>query len=397
MRRTLPNDTTMTQSLKSGNWTEDLLNSLPTQSSSKQESSDTHDDFEGEGLIVFHVANHYNNYSLFSESSIPGGCTLSSTKSHDSLERSDKHQPNHPAELADDRDISSGDESFHSATDNRDIFVCPYCKECSPQQFFSEEGCPKKTRSIETTTLFPYLDVTGLDDEDVIDLEERLISDTREVRTKFYNFSLCIRESIEQLDTLDNLRDCILGAVVLLKDQDVSALDTEHKGLVLAANSLAKIFSILRVYDYISFLNYQIIELLIRRYGTADDHKLLEQYLADLKTFCERNVFEVPLSAFSSHRSRKTAKVFALKCTKSPTLTLQGVRAMQNNVAEILGLELNALQLCSVKKGCVELHFLVSAAVAEHIFPLSPSQQSALSEIGARLLLSEEEKEKEMV
>ncbi len=70
---------------------------------------------------------------------------------------------------------------------------------------------------------------------------------------------------------------------------------------------------------------------------------------------------------------------------------------MQNNVAEILRLEpeLNALQLCSVKKGCVELHFLVSAAVAELVFPLSPSQQSALSEIGVRLLPFNEALEKE--
>ena len=219
------------------------------------------------------------------------------------------------------------------------------------------------------------------------------ISDTREIMTKFSDFSLCVRKSLEEMDIpLDKLQDCVLSAVILQKDQGVSALDIEHKERVLAANSLARIFSILRVYDYISFLNYQIIELLIQHYGNADDHKLLEQYLADLKTFCERNVFEVPSSAFSSHRSRKTAKVFALKCT-GPTLTLQGVRGMQNNVAEILGLGFNALQLCSVKKGCVELHFLVSTAVAELIFPLSPSQQLALSEIGARLLPFDKENE----
>ena len=46
--RTILNDTTTTQSLKSGTWTDDLLNSPPTQSSSMQESSDTHNDLEGE-------------------------------------------------------------------------------------------------------------------------------------------------------------------------------------------------------------------------------------------------------------------------------------------------------------------------------------------------------------
>ncbi len=293
-------------------------------------------------------------------------------------------QPDHPAELADDGDVSSGDESFRSAADNRDIFVCPYCKECSPQQFFSKEGCPRKTKSLETISLFPYLDVTGLDDEDVKYLEEKLILDTRKIFIKFSEFSVCIRKSIEGQDTLDNLRDCVLSAV-LPNDQGVSALDTEHKEMVLAAKSLARIFSILRTYNYISFLNYQIIELLIQDSGSAIDHKMLERYLDDLKTFCQRSVFEVPPSAFSTCKSRKTAKVFKLKCTES-TLTLNEVIVLQDKFAEILGLEFNALQLCSVRKGCVELHFLVSAAVAEYIFPLSPSQESALSEIGARLL-----------
>ena len=211
---------------------------------------------------------------------------------------------------------------------------------------------------------------------------------------KFGNFSLDIRKSLDRQDTLDNLRDCVLTSIVLLKDENVSGLDTEHKVSILAAESLAKIFSVLRVYNYISFLNYQIIEQLIQGHGTDDDHERLSQYIADLEIFCRRNVFEVPWSAFPSHKSRKTAKVFALKCTED-TLSLKRVRMLQDNVAEILGLELNALQLCSVKKGCVELHFLVSAAVAEYIFPLSPSQQSALSGIGAILLPLEEEKEKE--
>ncbi len=300
----------------------------------------------------------------------------------------DLHQADYPAELSGDGDVSLGDESFHSAIDDRDV---------SSQQFFSKEGCPSKTISLEarSTNLFPYLDVTGLDDEDVVDLEGRLLSDTREIAINFSKFSLCIRKSLEARDLhLDKLQDCVLSVLVLPKDQRVSALDSEHKEKIFTANSLAKVFSILRMYNYISFLNYQIIELLIQQYGSADDHNLLEKYLEDLKTFCQRNVFEVPLSAFSSCRSRKTAKVFALKCTE-PTLTLQGVRVMQNKFAKILGLEFNALQLCSVKKGCVELHFLVSAAVAEHIFPLSPSQQLALSEIGARLLPFDKALEKE--
>ncbi|XP_064389815.1 uncharacterized protein LOC135337765 isoform X3 [Halichondria panicea] len=345
-----------TPSLKSGAH-KDSLNSVPTQSS-MQETTET-----------------------YQESSVE---TLKGQ-----LEKeSDVHQPDHSAETTDVGETSSGDEG---ATD---IFVCPYCKECSPQQFFSEKGCPKKTRSLKITNLFPYLDVSGLADEDVIYLEEKLISDTRDIMIKFSNFSVYIRKSLEGQDTLNNLRDRILSSIASLKDQNVSGFDTAHEELILATESLAKIFSILRVYNYISFLNYQIIEQLIQDHGTDDDHKRLCQYITNLNIFCQRNVFEVPWSAFPSRKSRKTAEMFALKCTEA-ALSLGRVRMLQDNVAKILGLEPKALQLCSVKKGCVELQFLVSVAVAEYIFPLSPSQQSALSGIGAILLPLEEEKEKE--
>ena len=78
---------------------------------------------------------------------------------------------------ADDGDGSLEMSSFIlQLIDDRNVFVCPYCQECSLQQFYSKEGCPKiyKTKS---TNLFPYLNVTGLADEHVIDLEKRLISD----------------------------------------------------------------------------------------------------------------------------------------------------------------------------------------------------------------------------
>ncbi len=51
IKRTLPNDITTTQSSKSGTWTEDLMNSLPTLSST-QKTSDIHKELEDGKLVL---------------------------------------------------------------------------------------------------------------------------------------------------------------------------------------------------------------------------------------------------------------------------------------------------------------------------------------------------------
>ena len=162
----------------------------------------------------------------------------------------------------------------------------------------------------------------------------------------------------------------------------VKVLDEVDARKIEAAKSLSEVFITLR--KYISFFNYHIAEHIIDQHGIARDHTLLEEYLEKFHRFCQRNVFEVPTNLFPSI-SRFTDKVFALKCTKG-VATMNGVECVKGNIARIFSLRPAALQLCSIKEGCVELHFLISAAVADHIFPVSPSQHLALSDIGVRIL-----------
>ena len=86
------------------------------------------------------------------------------------------------------------EDSFHFTTEQPESThrqpgcVC-LCGECSSEQFFSEKGCPKA----EQKKLFPFLDVDKLDDADKIDLEQRLISDTRKMVTMFANLLLFLK------------------------------------------------------------------------------------------------------------------------------------------------------------------------------------------------------------
>ncbi len=283
----------------------------------------------------------------------------------------------------DDETRSTGD---HSASEFPP-FLCPYCGKCSLEQFFSEEGCPIKENTSNSNVLFPYLSLSDLDDDNRIDLEGRLVDDTKAMIKQFATFTAMIRSSLKDLQTpLEEIKDSVLSLEAFSEEIGVKVLDKIDAEKIENAKSIAEIFITLR--KYVSFINYEVIEHIVELHGSADDHKKLREYLCTFNAFCERNVFEVPARIFSAKKGRNTAKVFALKCTQR-VYSLEGVQSLKRKIAKALGLRPLSLQLCSIKKGCIELHFLISAAVASVIVPVSSAHLSALSDIGVRVLFCE--------
>ena len=270
-------------------------------------------------------------------------------------EKKQQQQTKHTETAEKDENHYSSDDSFHSAT--------------GPDQ-----------SSLETK--FPYLDVSSLSEHEKADLEVQLRSDIRSIKSKFSDFRVAVRDSLRSRIPLDDIKDSILSLDAFTDGIGVGVLDPIDAQKIESAESLSRVFMTLRT--YISFFNYEIIERLITQYGTNDDKKQLQDYYKELDTFCQRNVYEIPPNALSNPRPE--AKELVLKCTQD-TLTLHDVRAIKEKAARILGLQYSTLQLHTIEKGCVELHFLISAAVANHIFPVSPSQHSALSEIGVTIFL----------
>ena len=251
------------------------------------------------------------------------------------------------------------------------------------KQFFSDEGCPKTVRaSLEKKVLFPYLDVEGMNEDDKIKLECRLKSEARKIKMEFAKLTSNVMQSLEAVP-LKRVKISLLNLESFTDDIGVKVLDEKDAQQINEAKDLLNINFTLR--KYISFFNYHIIEYLV------DHHKLtrdpLNEYRKKFHIFCQRSVFEVPENLFQSI-PELTGKVFAVKCTEGVT-TMNGVAVLKETIATIFSFQPTALQLCHIKKGCVELHFLISAAVADHIFPVSPSQHSALGEVGVRVLSCE--------
>ena len=272
---------------------------------------------------------------------------------------------------------------------NKTFFVCKYCGKCTLEQFFSKEGCFSNLpqASTDKKILFPYLDMSGLDEDDKIDLEDQLETETREIILQFASFMTDVEESLEHsLVPLDKIKHSILNLQAFTNNLAVKILDEEDKQKIENAKTLSEVF--ITLVNYISFFNYHIIEYIIKKHGSAKDHERFQEYLESFRNYCQRSIFEVPQHVLSS-TSRKTAKVLAFKFTGEENDKVKGIEGVKGRIAKIFQLRSSALQLCSIKKGCVELHFLISAAVADHIFPVSPSQHSALSKIGVIVLSCE--------
>ena len=254
-----------------------------------------------------------------------------------------------------------------------DSFACPYCGECTLNQYFSVEGCPKKQNR-----QFPFLITSHLSTHERIDLEARLNSETRKIIVAYSNFTVGIRDSLDGRVDICKVKDSVLSLEAFRNNIGVKLLDIQDYQKIQAATSVSEVFTILR--SYISFFNYQIVEILINQYGTDKDRDNLSKYVCKLTDFCKRSVFEIPSKFFHSE-SRPAAKVLVLKCTEDIT-TLGDTKRIRDSFADVLGLQPSALQLESIKEGCVELHFIISPAIADQIVPLFSSKESYFKEIG---------------
>lgn len=181
---------------------------------------------------------------------------------------------------------------MHSDDANTQLSAYGNKKEYKLERFPSDEGSPKRKDSLEKTSTFPFFNIASLDQDDIEDLSAQLHLETKNIIKKFASFTIMIRESFEkQQIPLEKIKHSILSLQAFTENIGVKALDTEDRGKIDMAKNFSEILIVLQ--GYISFFNYEIFEHIIKHHGSADDHRLLREYLSELETFCKRNVFEV--------------------------------------------------------------------------------------------------------
>ena len=155
-----------------------------------------------------------------------------------------------------------------------------------------------------------------------------------------------------------------------LEDRDQPLLQ-EHKEEIKKAKSISEVFIILNTYW--NYLNYEILEYIIKLHGTDVDTERLKIYKEKLHNFCKRRVFELPSSSTGKQEQ------FNIKLNVREDITCEEVFRIRKRIAQILLVNVAMLIIVRVDVGCVQLTFLIPKFIAQEIFPLSDEQTSALS------------------
>lgn len=283
----------------------------------------------------------------------------------------------------------------HTSTQTEDTlqlesygFRCPHCALCTVDEFLSEKGCPKASN--KDPQMFPFLDTSGLSEGDKINLEHRLKSETRKIICSFADLTRSTKRSLEcQKVDVEDLATSLLVLEAFKAGIAKKPLLKEDETNIKEASSIADIFLILT--DYISFFNYEIIEHIVKDFGTEDDHKSLAEYIAAFNDFCRRSVFEVPCHVLgTAPTSSSKFRTFAVKYSEDAHHTMENAKLLQRKIADLFNITPCALQLVSIVRGCMQLQFSLPAIIAEQILPPSPSQLKNLRTLSVRMIVEPE-------
>ena len=206
-----------------------------------------------------------------------------------------------------------------------------------------------------------------------------LYDDEKSMRRQFGKLVVKTCDSVEERVPVVKFARSILalGAYDPAPGERNPALLDEHSEEIKTAGSISEIFNILSTYW--SYLTYEVLEYIIELYGTSDDAERLRNYNKELYKFCKRRSFELPPESSNGNAISPNQERFLVKLNVRKDITYEQLLQIRGRIAKILKINLAALVLRRVDKGCVQLLFLIPKFVAREIFPLSQEKASALS------------------
>ena len=213
------------------------------------------------------------------------------------------------------------------------------------------------------------------------ELKAMLDDDVREMKQLFGCLFTETRDSVEERITVKKLAGSILalGAYEPAPEERNPSLLDEHKEEINSAKTVSEIFNILNAYW--NYITYDILEYIIKLYGTSDDKERLTNYNRKLQKFCERRIFELPECGTGTGNAVSPGQErFNVKLDVREDITGKDLLRIRKRISKILHVNLATLIIDRVDVGCVQLTFLIPKFVAQEIFPLSDEQASALKD-----------------
>ena len=145
-----------------------------------------------------------------------------------------------------------------------------------------------------------------------------------------------------------------------------------------------QIFNLLNA-EYVSFLNYEILTLIIEKYSLNEDQEEL-QYPEHLKIYIKKHqISQFPNLNHALQQHTEASQIIALKFNIELTNKLARVKELSDAIADIMNWKAAAVRIYSIEEGCVVVSFLIPAFLAKTIFTSDDTFTVAKKEEFAKL------------
>lgn len=168
-----------------------------------------------------------------------------------------------------------------------------------------------------------------------------------------------------------------LGAYEPVKTSEKLLLE-DHEDEIQNANSNSDIFNTIR--PYMSFFNPEVLGTIIEALGTKEDTDAYDKYMRDLEAFCKTMVVP-PCNLSDNQDPVKNQEIVKIKLDLKDR-RLKRIRDIKSAIAKILNVSVMTIQIVKVRKGCLEVTFLVHGEVITQLSKLSCTQEWELHDLG---------------
>ena len=211
---------------------------------------------------------------------------------------------------------------------------------------------------------------------------ERVSSKSQEMMYKFQKLFSATRKSLwgekVTVSVLVRHLECLGFIKPTFKDAGLSPL--RHQLPKLAdSKTVDDVMSVIK--DYCSFFNYHMLEHIIDEFGTSKDKENLAAYKQDFEEYARCCVIEGPLEV--GKMSESSSNMFVTLDDSFDNCTLSHLNVFIADLRKVLNISSDVdLRLCYINRGSIKLTFQLPHSVREDIFPLSPEQESSLTDLG---------------
>ena len=203
----------------------------------------------------------------------------------------------------------------------------------------------------------PNVDFSELNNDHKIDLSAQIDALQSEIVKKFLELQAELIKSLKEhkVDPLE-IVSTLMGYGYSISSSNESlrtSLFQTHQQELTTAKKIESIFLIIN--PYISYFNYELLEVIIRAHGSKEDKGNMQRYIVDFSEYCKK----VPCVEYCEGFESKRTKIKFKHDFDRKQLTMGDSKRIQRRIAEILLLKPSVLFLHRIEDGCVAFTFLV--------------------------------------